>query len=649
MEAVHMKKLTLLLLSLVMTAGTVFAETDCDIWLGTWDVVKEDGSSCVWVIDEIVTGTSTNIPCQAIGTSTPSGGGESTPFQIITVSFFPGFIYTESKQLGEGQLSHELVVDDVGESFVSGTSITDYDIVSGTKRVSGPRCGGVDPRFITAGDNETVITVTGTETNFDNASSIVTIACPEIELLSTEVISATEIQALVSVAEDAADTSCSIAVTTGDEQILCSIEVRGAGDPSLVVWEFETGGLVSSSPAIAGGYVYFGSADSKVYCLDAQTGAKIWEYETGNVVLSSPAVTGGYVYIGSNDNKFYCLDAASGAKVWEFEADEQMQSSAAIVDGYVYVGGMDDKVYCLDAQTGAKIWEFTTEADVFSTPAVTGGYVYVGGVDFIMYCLDAKTGALVWQFATDGDIPPSPAVAGGKVFFGSKDNYFYCLDAATGQKLWDFQTGDIVFDSPAVYEDFVIFGSLDKSVYCLNTEDGSLAWEFQASGIVQSSPAVTDDYVYVGSSDKNVYCLDSRTGIKLWNFKTNDTVISSPSIYDGKVYVGSYDGSLYCLKASDDEEYDWPMFRNNLARTGTPDASACPIAAAVDNDPEVLNTARLFRDEILARSSVGKKIIDLFYRSGSSITDLLQRCPACKKACADVLNAAMPVVSAMIE
>ena len=42
---------------------------------------------------------------------------------------------------------------------------------------------------------------------------------------------------------------------------------------------------VSSSPAVADGKVYVGSYDSKVYCLNAATGAHIWNYTTGDCVI----------------------------------------------------------------------------------------------------------------------------------------------------------------------------------------------------------------------------------------------------------------------------------------------------------------------------------------------------------------------------
>ena len=49
---------------------------------------------------------------------------------------------------------------------------------------------------------------------------------------------------------------------------------------------------------MAGGTVYIGSNDHKVYALDAATGHVRWTYTTGGGVDSSPAVAGGTVNIG---------------------------------------------------------------------------------------------------------------------------------------------------------------------------------------------------------------------------------------------------------------------------------------------------------------------------------------------------------------
>ena len=85
----------------------------------------------------------------------------------------------------------------------------------------------------------------------------------------------------------------------------------GAESENLV-WRYETGGNVTSSPAVADGVVYVGTRANYVYALDSATGDLLWRYEAGGWVHSSPAVEGGVVYVGSRDNYVYALDSTTG-------------------------------------------------------------------------------------------------------------------------------------------------------------------------------------------------------------------------------------------------------------------------------------------------------------------------------------------------
>jgi outer membrane protein assembly factor BamB len=64
---------------------------------------------------------------------------------------------------------------------------------------------------------------------------------------------------------------------------------------------------VDSSPAIAGGRVFVGSSDGKLYVLDAATGEKRWEFDAGDAITASPAVAAGRVVVGSHDGRLYCF------------------------------------------------------------------------------------------------------------------------------------------------------------------------------------------------------------------------------------------------------------------------------------------------------------------------------------------------------
>jgi outer membrane protein assembly factor BamB len=75
------------------------------------------------------------------------------------------------------------------------------------------------------------------------------------------------------------------------------------------LWKYETEGQVTSSPVCVHGVVYFGSVDSYLYSLDAETGELRWRFKTGGPVPSSPTVVGDVVYIGSTDRRVYAVPA----------------------------------------------------------------------------------------------------------------------------------------------------------------------------------------------------------------------------------------------------------------------------------------------------------------------------------------------------
>jgi outer membrane protein assembly factor BamB len=251
-----------------------------------------------------------------------------------------------------------------------------------------------------------------------------------------------------------------------------AIGPTASGPTASQRWAYTTGGLVDSSPAVAGGTVYVGSDDNNVYALDAATGDVRWTYTTGDQVDSSPAVAGGTVYVGSNDHKVYALDATTGHIRWTYTTGDAISgqfglSAPAVVDGTVYIGSNDNNVYALDAATGHVRWTYTTGNSVETKPAVVDGTVYIGSLDNNVYALDAATGHIRWTYTTGKSIYSSPAVASGTVYVGSDDHKVYALNTATGHIRRTYTTGDSVDSSPAVASGTVYIGSWDTGLYAL--------------------------------------------------------------------------------------------------------------------------------------------------------------------------------------
>ena len=69
--------------------------------------------------------------------------------------------------------------------------------------------------------------------------------------------------------------------------------------------------LSTSAPIVSGDSIYIGGGQLRaIYAFDRWTGEKAWEYETGDLVFSTPAIASGKLLIGCHDGYLYCFEEA---------------------------------------------------------------------------------------------------------------------------------------------------------------------------------------------------------------------------------------------------------------------------------------------------------------------------------------------------
>ncbi len=319
-----------------------------------------------------------------------------------------------------------------------------------------------------------------------------------------------------------------------------------------LVWKFQAGAPIFSSPAVAGGMVFVGVVDGRLVAVDQASGLEKWSFQAEGDITSTPTVQGGLVYVGSADHRLYALDMLTGQQSWVFETGEEIVSSPTVVDGTVYFGSFDQHLYALDASSGEKKWRFKAEEAIFSSPGVSGGLVFFGCLDGSLYALDQENGKKKWKFETGGEVTSSPLVADGIVYFGSYDGSLYALDQNSGQKIWKFDTWYSVFASPFVTGNQVFIVSASGILFAVDQETGQVIWNFRTQGGTMASPFAVAGVVYQGSNDTHLYALDQATGQEIWRFKTGDVIVSSAMVMDDAIYFGSFDGYLYAVKHPDE-------------------------------------------------------------------------------------------------
>jgi len=347
---------------------------------------------------------------------------------------------------------------------------------------------------------------------------------------------------------------------------------------------------------------------------------KAWTGATGNAVYSSPAVANGMVYVGSADGKLYAFDASATTAcantlctpLWT-AAMSGAAGNPAVADGVVYIDSGDGRLYAFDAAAGsshcsgtpktcAPLWTASTGGSLGS-PTVANGVVYAGSADNSLYAFDASGGSghcsvtpkpptietctPLWLGPTGGAVYSSPAVADGVVYVGSDDGNLYAFDAAGGgshcsaamicSPLWTAAgtEGFGISSSPAVANGVVYVGA-GESLYAFDASGASThctgtpttctpLWIGPTAGRIYASPAVAYGAVYVPSQgDGRLYVFDASGGsahctgapmvcTPLWTAGFGDgggpLGYSSPAVANGVVYVGGNDHYLYVFDA----------------------------------------------------------------------------------------------------
>ena len=312
-------------------------------------------------------------------------------------------------------------------------------------------------------------------------------------------------------------------------------------DSGKQVWQFKTNGPVMGAPTIEGRYLYELSDDGSLYKLERRTGKLLWQFDThgGPVVrdlagrydttTSAATVADGTVFIGSADKRLYAVDAQSGREKWHFDTQDIVRSKPAVADGRVFIGSYDHNVYAVDAQTGSLQWKYDTLRDVVSSPLVVDGAVYIGSRSADLFALDAATGKIKWKFFYWSSWVESSASARDAILYvGSSDlQQLFAIDAASGKQIWNFDADGSVWATPAVTGKRVYVGAVGVPGYFVPHHGGFFAVDRATAKEVWRFPMP----VIVG---KDTY-----------------GVASSPAVGHGLVFFGGLDGMFYAFRTDD--------------------------------------------------------------------------------------------------
>lgn len=325
------------------------------------------------------------------------------------------------------------------------------------------------------------------------------------------------------------------------------------GKPALL-WTFQTGGEILSSPVIGSGRVYIGSTDGKICAINLRDGGKVWEFDTGDDIEAPPLLVNGIVYIGNLSGDFFALHAQTGQVLWKAHTEGPIHGSANRIsvpesgEDLILIGSHDNKMYCFAAGKGKLKWAYETEHFINGAPAADAEHIVFGGCDEKLHILSVRDGSKTGEVPVGSYIPGSAALVGHRAYVGHYGSKLVCIDVRDKKILWEYQDkehADSFFSSPAVGKDYVVIGSRDGYVHCVNRETGKKAWDFRTRDDVDSSPVIAGSKVIAASSDGRLYVLGLKDGKKTWSYEIGAAIIGCPAVAGGLIVTGAEDGRIY--------------------------------------------------------------------------------------------------------
>ena len=337
------------------------------------------------------------------------------------------------------------------------------------------------------------------------------------------------------------------------------IPASAAKQPAASGWKIEFDGS-DSSPVIANGVLYIGSADGAVYALDPANGQTKWRFQTGGGL--APATPGPQAppHQATPADASDVLQAAAQQKE---VGERRVDGTPLVEDATVLVGSGDLSFYAIDAVTGKKKWSFNAKGKIFSaTLRDHTAYVVTSAG---LYALDAATGQKKWLFQTLQEIPTEqtstsgkrvstgPVMGDGVIFLtASKGGFLYAVDPVSGKAKWVINVDGLDASAPfsakglvffSVEEDLASVAQKEKSqssehtatLYGIEAASGQTKWKFDAPMQVSSRPMLVAGQTICFGTDKGLFALELETGRQLWRFSEDEP--ASLLADDQSVYV----------------------------------------------------------------------------------------------------------------
>lgn len=224
-----------------------------------------------------------------------------------------------------------------------------------------------------------------------------------------------------------------------------------------LLYEKEVPGRIMTEIIKVQNGIIFNTENGKVFKYDFN-GAKEWEYDTGSMIHSSPALGNNIIVFGNDNGEIIGINSKSGSLKYREKIGESFFSGAAVDDDIVYIGNNNGSLYVLNLSTGKIIWEYDTKWRIVMVPAFNDTDLFVGNLKGEFFSVKRKTGELNWKTETGGVLNATPLVTQNIIVLPDLNKSFHLIDVKNGEILKTIELEGRCKLSPVIYNDVLFIG-----------------------------------------------------------------------------------------------------------------------------------------------------------------------------------------------
>ena len=161
------------------------------------------------------------------------------------------------------------------------------------------------------------------------------------------------------------------------------IALRNTGEK---FWEKDVGPFWNTRPMGWSGKVYVGNSEGKLYAIDVAANKIDWSYDAGEMITTTPAHAGAYIIFGTANGWIYAVN--NGELAWKRRVDSMPEGEMA-VDGNIVYFSTRKSLYGISGSDGTVVMK-RQFIDWPHSPSVIRSQVVLGTEEGKLYAIDSS-------------------------------------------------------------------------------------------------------------------------------------------------------------------------------------------------------------------------------------------------------------------